>query len=174
MGSSLLIPEIAVLEKIVRPLVVYLFLLFAFRLFGKRELGSISPFDLVIWLTISNVLQNAMIGADNSLTGGLIGAATMFSANWVFARLSVRFPTFEHLLQSQPTVLVENGKILENNLKEELLTVDDLKHALRKNEIDLDEDLPHLRRVLLESDGSITISRRLPKEKGFDKRGSRA
>jgi uncharacterized membrane protein YcaP (DUF421 family) len=173
MGPSLLIPEISVLEKIVRPLVVYLFLLFAFRLFGKRELGSISPFDLVIWLTISNVLQNAMIGADNSLTGGLIGAGTMFAANWLFATLSVRFPTFEHLLLSQPTVLVENGKILENSLRDELLTVEDLKHALRKNEIDLDEDLPYLRRVLLESDGSVTISRKVPKEMGFGKKGRR-
>jgi uncharacterized membrane protein YcaP (DUF421 family) len=82
MDPNLLIPKISILEKIVRPLCVYIFLLVAFRLSGKRELGSIGPFDLVIWLMISNVLQNAMTGADNSLTGGLIGATTMFGANW--------------------------------------------------------------------------------------------
>jgi uncharacterized membrane protein YcaP (DUF421 family) len=170
MRLDLLIPEIPVLEKIVRPLAVYIFLLVAFRLFGKRELGSISPFDLVIWLTISNVLQNAMIGADNSLTGGLVGATTMFVANWFFARLYFRFPKFEHLVQATPTVLVENGKILEQNLQSELLTIDDLRHALRKNQVDLDEDLPYLRRVLLESDGAVTIVRRLPEERAFGKK----
>jgi uncharacterized membrane protein YcaP (DUF421 family) len=169
MYPNFLIPEISILEKIVRPLCVYVFLMVAFRLSGKRELGSIGPFDLVIWLTISNVLQNAMIGADNSLTGGLIGATTMFGANWCFARLSYSFPTFERLVEAKPTVLVENGKILEENLAKELLTVEDLSHALRKNQIDLDQDLPYLRKVLLESDGAITIVRRLYGDRGFEK-----
>ena len=169
MDPNFLIPEIPILEKIVRPLCVYIFLLVAFRLSGKRELGSIGPFDLVIWLTISNVLQNAMIGADNSLTGGLIGATTMFGANWCFARLSYSFPTFERLVEAKPTVLVENGIILKENLAKELLTVEDLSHALRKNQIDLDQDLPYLRKVLLESDGAITIVRRLYGDRGFEK-----
>ncbi len=169
MDPNFLIPEIPILEKIVRPLCVYIFLLVAFRLSGKRELGSIGPFDLVIWLTISNVLQNAMIGADNSLTGGLIGATTMFGANWCFARLSYSFPTFERLVEAKPTVLVENGRILKQNLAKELLTVEDLSHALRKNQIDLDQDLPHLRKVLLESDGAITIVRRLYGDRSFEK-----
>jgi uncharacterized membrane protein YcaP (DUF421 family) len=98
MRPDFYIPEISILEKIVRPLGVYVFLLLAFRVFGKRELGSIGPFDLVVWLTISNVLQNAMIGPDNSWTGGIIGAMTMFVANWLLARLSYRFPSFEHIL----------------------------------------------------------------------------
>jgi uncharacterized membrane protein YcaP (DUF421 family) len=161
------IPEIPILGKIVRPLVVFIFLLIAFRVFGKRELGSISPFDLVIWLTISNVLQNAMIGPDNSLTGGLIGATTMFAANYSFASLVYRFPSFERLIQSAPTILVENGKILEANLKRELLTVEDLRHVLRKNQVDLDEELPFLRKVLLESDGAVTIVRRLHGARGL-------
>jgi uncharacterized membrane protein YcaP (DUF421 family) len=169
MDPNFLIPEIPILEKIVRPLCVYIFLLVAFRLSGKRELGSIGPFDLVIWLTISNVLQNAMIGADNSLTGGLIGATTMFGANWCFARLSYSFPTFERLVEAKPTVLVENGRILKQNLAKELLTVEDLSHALRKNQIDLDQDLPYLRKVLLESDGAITIVRRLYGDRSFEK-----
>jgi len=168
MRPDFYIPEISVLEKIVRPLAVYIFLLIAFRLFGKRELGSIGPFDLVIWLTISNVLQNAMIGPDNSLTGGLIGATTMFAANWFFARVFFHFPSFERLIEAKPTVLIENGKILGHNLERELLTVDDLRHALRKNQVDLDEELPYLRRVMFESDGAITITRRVPMKRGFD------
>ena len=99
MYPGFLIPEVSIVEKIVRPLVVYIFLLAAFRVVGKRELGSISPFDLIILLTISNVVQNAMIGADNSLTGGLIGAATLLAANEVVARLSFRSRQFELLVQ---------------------------------------------------------------------------
>jgi uncharacterized membrane protein YcaP (DUF421 family) len=172
MDPTFLVPEISILAKILRPLLVFLFLLVAFRVFGKRELSSIGPFDLVIWLTISNVLQNAMIGPDNSLTGGLIGATTMFAANYLFATLSYRYPSFERLMQSSPTILVENGKVLIQNLQRELLTVDDLRHALRKNQVDLDEDLPYMRRVVLESDGAITIIRRLPRERGVDRSGS--
>ncbi len=173
MHTTFFIPEISILEKIVRPLLVFLFLLGAFRIFGKRELGSIGPFDLVIWLTISNVLQNAMIGPDNSLTGGIIGATTMFAANYSFAALSYRFPSFERLIQSSPSILVENGKVLTENLKRELLTVDDLRHALRKNQVDLDEELPNLRKVLLESDGAITITRRLHGDRGLKRRSAK-
>ena len=169
MHPSFLFPEVAILEKVLRPLLVYLFLLIAFRIFGKRELGSIAPFDLVIWLTVSNVLQNAMIGPDNSFTGGLIGATTMFTANYLFALASYRYPRLETLMQSSPTVLVQNGNIVSANLRRELLTIEDLRHALRKNQVDLDEELPYLKRVLLESDGAVTITRRLPKERGFSK-----
>jgi len=169
MRPDFYIPEISILEKIIRPLGVYLFLVVAFRVFGKRELGSIGPFDLVIWLTISNVLQNAMIGPDNSWTGGIIGAMTMFIANSSLARLSYRFPSFERILQSQPTVLIENGRIIDKGLQNEFLTIDDLRHALHKNQVDLDHELPNLRKVTLEPDGAITIVRRLPKERGFEK-----
>lgn len=174
MHPTFFLPEISVVEKIVRPLLVFLFLLVAFRIFGKRELGSIGPFDLVIWLTVSNVLQNAMIGPDNSFTGGLIGATTMFAANYFLATLSYRFPSFERLIQSSPSILVENGKVLTENLRRELLTVDDLRHALRKNQVDLDEELPNLRKVLLESDGAITITRRLHGDRGLKRRSAQA
>jgi uncharacterized membrane protein YcaP (DUF421 family) len=166
---SFLAPEIGIIEKVVRPLLVFIFLLAAFRVFGKRELGSIAPFDLVIWLTVSNVLQNAMIGPDNSFTGGLIGATTMFVANYLFALASYRFPKLETFMQSSPTMLIQNGKIMRNNLEKELLTVEDLRHALRKNQVDLEEDLPYLKKVLLESDGVVTITRRVPSDRGFGK-----
>jgi len=158
-----LIPEIPILEKIIRPLVVYIFLLVAIRVFGKRELGSMTAFDLIILLTISNVIQNAMIGADNSLTGGLIGAATIFIVNAIVAWLSYRFPAFAWLVQGQPTVLIENGKILERNLAHELLTNEDLREGLARNQIDLDTELGTIHRAELEPDGSITVTRNLGK-----------
>jgi uncharacterized membrane protein YcaP (DUF421 family) len=170
MYPGFLIPEVSLVEKIVRPLVVYIFLLAAFRVIGKRELGSMSPFDLIILLTISNVVQNAMIGADNSLTGGLIGATTLLVANEAVARLSFRSHRFELLVQGEPTVLIENGKILEKNLEKEALTLDDLWLALRKNQVDPDTDLAAIRRAELESDGSITITRRHSADRSLQQR----
>ncbi len=170
MYPGFLIPEVSIIEKIVRPLVVYVFLVVAFRVVGKRELGSMSPFDLIILLTISNVVQNAMIGADNSLTGGLIGAATLLTANEVVARLSFRSRQFELLVEGEPTVLIENGQIIEKNLAKEALTLDDLRLALRKNQVDPDTELPTIRRAELESDGSITITRRQPADKTLQQR----
>ncbi len=166
MSPNFLIPEISVAEKILRPIVVYIFLLIAFRIVGKRELASMTPFDLIILLTIANVLQNAMIGPDNSLTGGLIGATAMFAANSIIAQLSYHVPGFERFVVGQPTSLIQNGRILKQNLERELLTLDDLKQALRKNMVDLDADLADLRRVALEADGSITITRFTDSELG--------
>lgn len=159
-SDQFLFPQIPVLEKIVRPLVVYLFLLIAFRVFGKRELGQLTPFDLIVLLTISNVVQNAMIGNDNSLSGGLIGATTILVANLVLAYLTFRSRRLERLVEGAPTVLIQDGKILQENLKKELVTEEELRRALRRNEIDPDTDLPLLKRVDLDADGEITIVRK--------------
>jgi uncharacterized membrane protein YcaP (DUF421 family) len=137
------------LEKIVRPFLVYAFLLVAFRIFGKRELGQLTPFDFVVLLIISNVVQNAMIGNDNSLLGGVIGATTIFVTNLAAAYLTFRFPQLERLLESKPTVLIEDGQILQKNLAKELLTEEQLFRALRHNSIDPDMDIPTLKRVEL-------------------------
>jgi uncharacterized membrane protein YcaP (DUF421 family) len=153
-----LVPEIPILEKIIRPLVIYFFLLVVFRIAGKRELGQMTPFDLIILLTISNVLQNAMIGPDNSLGGGLIGAVTMVVANNVVARLSFRLPALARLLESDPTLLIEDGRILIDNLKREAMTRTELERALREHDLDPISDLPLVKRALLEADGKVTIS----------------
>jgi uncharacterized membrane protein YcaP (DUF421 family) len=170
MNLNIFIPEVPLLEKIIRPLIVYIFLLIAFRIFGKRELGTLTPFDLIILLTIANVLQNAMIGADNSVTGGLIGASTMLLANWILARVTFRFPEIERIVEGEPTVLIQNGRILKGNLERELLTEDDLKVALRKNQVDLEQELSTIRRVELDPDGSVTITRNLSKSAGLIQR----
>jgi uncharacterized membrane protein YcaP (DUF421 family) len=153
---QILIPEISVLEKIVRPLVVYFFLLLAFRLAGKRELGQMTPFDLIVLLTISNVLQNAMIGSDNSLGGGIIGALTLFILNGVLSRATFRFPRLAHLLEGSPTVLIDNGLVVEPNLAREVMTVAELQRALRKHSLDW-TDLGRVERAWLELDGTVTV-----------------
>lgn len=165
-----LIPEIPILESIIRPIIVYLFLLIAIRLFGKRELGSMTPFDLIVLLTISNVLQNAMIGPDNSLTGGLIGGTTIFVANAILARLTYRFPSIAWLAQGHPTVLIENGIILQQNLAHELVSLEDLREGLSKNQVDMDTELATVRRAELEPDGSVTVTRNLGAARGVQAR----
>jgi uncharacterized membrane protein YcaP (DUF421 family) len=157
MSLSMLIPEVQILEKIVRPLVIYFFLLIAFRLTGKRELGQMTPFDFIILLTISNVLQNAMIGPDNSLSGGLIGGLTLFCANGLLARLTLRFPALARLLEGEPTVLIEDGRILTKNLRKEIMTPAELERAIRKHELDPIADLPLIEKALLEEDGTVSI-----------------
>src|SRR6188474_690110 len=109
-------------EKILRPIVVYLFLILGLRLAGKRELAQLNPFDLVVLLTISNTVQNAIIGNDNSFVGGVIGAATLLIVNYGVARLTYANSRFERLVEGDATPLIENGKINEASLKRELLT----------------------------------------------------
>jgi len=153
----MLIPEVQILEKIVRPLAVYFFLLFMFRIAGKRELGQMTPFDLIVLLTISNVLQNAMIGPDNSLSGGLIGGMALFCANGLIGRLIFHFPSIARLLEGKPTPLIEDGRILTRNLRREVMTRSELELAIRKHDLDPEADLPLIKQALLEQDGTVTI-----------------
>jgi uncharacterized membrane protein YcaP (DUF421 family) len=157
MNINMLIPEVQILEKIVRPLVVYFFLLIAFRIAGKRELGQMTPFDLIVLLTISNVLQNAMIGPDNSLSGGLIGGLTLFCANGLIGRITLYFPGLARLLEGKPTPLIEEGRILTKNLRREVMTRTELERAIRKHDLDPETDLPFIKKALLEQDGTVTI-----------------
>jgi uncharacterized membrane protein YcaP (DUF421 family) len=116
-----------------------------------------TPFDLIILLTISNVLQNAMIGPDNSLTGGLIGGLTLLCANGLIGRLTLHFPSIGRLLEGKPTPLIEDGKVLTRNLRREVMTQAELERSIRKHELDPDTDLSLIKRALLEQDGTVTI-----------------
>ena len=153
---NFLIPEVSIVEKIIRPVIVYLFLLIAFRLAGKRELGQMTPFDLIVLLTISNVLQNAMIGNDNSLGGGIIGALTLLILNGAISRVIFRFPRFAHLLEGEPTTLIQDGVIVEPNLRREVMTIDELQRALRKHGLEWN-DVVRVEKALLELDGTVTV-----------------
>jgi uncharacterized membrane protein YcaP (DUF421 family) len=150
-------PELPVLEKITRAAAVYVFLLVALRLTGKRQLGQMSSFDLVVLLIISNIVQNAMIGNDNSVTGGFIGAATILVLNYTVARLVVADKRVERLVEGAPTLLIHNGKVIEENMHRELLTRDELMAALRRQGILAIEEV---RVALLEETGAITAVRK--------------
>ncbi|MBI3824770.1 MAG: DUF421 domain-containing protein [Candidatus Rokubacteria bacterium] len=147
-------PEIPLWEKVFRTVVVYLFVLIAFRLTGKRQVGQLTPFDLVVLLIISNVVQNAVIGKDDSLGGGIIGAITMLALNYAVVELTFRSRRWRHLLEARPTVLVHDGRVLEDHLRRERLTHEDLLAALRKSGI---ADLSHVRFAVLEPNGGISV-----------------
>src|ERR1700688_3993315 len=100
-----------ILEKLLRPVIVYLVLVVLLRVFGKRELAQLNPFDLVVLLSLSNTVQNAIIGEDNSVSGGVIGAFSLLAINWLVARTLFRLPKLTRLIEGRATVLVHNGKI---------------------------------------------------------------
>src|SRR5205823_14040329 len=152
--TSLLVPEIGIWEKVLRSVVVYLFMLLAFRFTGKRQVGQLTPFDLVVLLIISNVVQNAVIGPDNSLGGGLLGAAVILGLNYAFVDLTFRSKRLRRLLEATPTLLIHNGQILHQNLKKERITLDDLHAALRRAGI---VDAEHVRVAVLEENGGISV-----------------
>src|SRR3954465_9682764 len=110
-----------ILEKILRPILVYFFLVIALRVFGKRELAQLNPFDLVVLLSLSNTVQNAIIGNDNSLSGGLIGALALLAMNYVVVRFLFKHRRLDQILEGEPTSLVKDGKICEDGLAKELL-----------------------------------------------------
>src|SRR3954463_2958086 len=105
-----------VAEKVMRPALVYVFLVLALRVFGKRELAQLNPFDLVVLLSLSNTVQNAIIGDDNSVTGGLIGALSLFTTNYLVIRFLFRHRRLDQLLEGTPTLLIEHGRVLPSSL----------------------------------------------------------
>jgi uncharacterized membrane protein YcaP (DUF421 family) len=145
-------------EIILRTAVVYVVVLVLLRTAGKRELGQMSPVDLVVILVISNAVQNAMTGGDNSLIGGIIAATTLVAVNTAFSRVGHRVPYLKHLFESQPTVLVEGGKLIKRNLERENVEEDELMMAVREHGI---EELAGVEAAYLERDGSISI---IPKD----------
>jgi uncharacterized membrane protein YcaP (DUF421 family) len=151
---GLLTPEIGILEKVLRAAAVYVFLLAAFRLTGKRQIGQLTPFDLVVLLVISNIVQNAMIGNDNSLGGGIIGATTILVLNWAVVELTFRFKRLRRLIEARPTVLIHDGRILYDRLRAERITMDDLEAALRRGGI---ADPTRVRYAVLEESGGISV-----------------
>ncbi|MGD0015170.1 MAG: YetF domain-containing protein [Bryobacteraceae bacterium] len=119
--------KLAVAEKILRPIIVYIFLVVCLRIFGKRQLAQLNAFDLVVLLSISNTVQNAMIGDDTSLTGGLIGAFSLFGINYLVLRFVFRHRTLDQMLEGKPAVLIEHGKVRRKALAKELLSEAELK-----------------------------------------------
>ena len=146
-------------EKILRPIVVYFFLIFGLRLAGKRELAQLNPFDLVVLLTLSNTVQNAIIGDDNSVTGGLIGAATLLALNYAVVRFLYGHDKLEQLVEGAPDVLIENGVIQPDRLRQELITLQELEAAAHKQGL---ASLDEVDRAVLEPGGSICFLAKKP------------
>src|SRR3954470_13304219 len=132
LAADMFVLGLPIAEKIARPVIVYVFLIVGLRLAGRRELAQLNPFDLVVLLTISNTVQNAIIGDDNSVTGGIIGASTLLAVNYLVIRFLFRHEKIDRLVEGDETVLVENCCVMHDKLEKELLTVHELESAAHK------------------------------------------
>jgi uncharacterized membrane protein YcaP (DUF421 family) len=151
--------SLPVAEKVLRPIIVYLFLVVGLRLAGKRELAQLNPFDLVVLLTLSNTVQNAIIGEDNSVTGGIIGASTLLFVNYIVVRFMSRHERFERLIEGDPDVLIEDGELKTSRLQQEAISIGELEAAAHKQGF---ASLSEIDRAVLEPSGSICFFAKKP------------
>ena len=157
-SADLFYPGIPVVEKIIRTIIVYAFLLIGLRLAGKRELTQLNPFDLVVLLLLANTVQNAIIGEDNSLLGGLLGAATLLVLNAIIVRALFHWGKLD-AIEGKPELLIRNGHIVRTHLERELITLAELEAAARKQGI---ESLAHVKHCRLETGGALTFITKHP------------
>ncbi|MGA3079929.1 MAG: YetF domain-containing protein [Terracidiphilus sp.] len=143
-----------ILEKLLRPVIVYLVLVLLLRLFGKRELAQLNPFDLVVLLSLSNTVQNAIIGDDNSVTGGIVGAFSLLAINWLVVRVLFRSRRLTRALEGRATVLVRNGQIDQKALARESLSREELLSVIHRQGF---EDVHQVRRCQLEPNGTFYV-----------------
>lgn len=161
MLHDLFVTGVPVAEKLVRTLFVYLFLLIGLRLAGKRELGQLNPFDFVVLLLLSNTVQNAIIGNDNSLLGGLIGATALLIVNWFVVRYLYTHPAIARIIEGDPDLLIQKGKLRVEHLKRELITPEELEAAARRQGI---EGLHNVETCRLEVGGALTFVAKEPSD----------
>lgn len=157
--QDMFVLAVPVLEKILRPAVIYLFLVVGLRLSGKRELVQLNPFDLVVLLTLSNTVQNAIIGDDNSVTGGIIGATSLLVINYLVVRFLYGHHKLDEVIEGRADVLIEEGKVNTRHLKRELITMSQLAAAARKQGFD---SLAEVHQCILEPGGTLTFLARKP------------
>jgi uncharacterized membrane protein YcaP (DUF421 family) len=143
-----------ILEKLARPVIVYVALVLLLRLFGKRELAQLNPFDLVVLLSLSNTVQNAIIGEDNSVTGGLIGAFGLLAINWLVVRFLYRSPRMTRIFEGRLTVLVRDGQVDKQALRRESLTREELVEVIHRQGF---EGVHQVKRCELEPNGTFYI-----------------
>jgi uncharacterized membrane protein YcaP (DUF421 family) len=152
-------PGLPLLEKVLRPILVYAALVVLLRVFGKRELAQLNPFDLVVLLSLSNTVQNAIIGDDNSISGGLVGAVSLLGVNYFVVRFMFKHRRLDQLLEGEPTTLIENGKVCETALARELLTVGELHTVAHRQGF---KSLEEVECCVLEPGGSFFIEGHQP------------
>jgi uncharacterized membrane protein YcaP (DUF421 family) len=143
-----------ILEKLARPAIVYLVLVVLLRIFGKRELAQLNPFDLVVLLSLSNTVQNAIIGDDNSVSGGIIGAFGLLAINWMVVRVLFRSPGLTRILEGRSVVLVRNGQIDRKALERESLSREELIAVIHRQGF---ENIGQVRKCELEPNGTFYV-----------------
>jgi uncharacterized membrane protein YcaP (DUF421 family) len=143
-----------ILEKLLRPVIVYLVLVLLLRLFGKRELAQLNPFDLVVLLSLSNTVQNAIIGDDNSVTGGVIGASSLLAINWFVVRVLFRSKKLTRAIEGRAAVLIRNGQVDPRALERESLTREELISVIHRQGF---EDVHQVHRCELEPNGTFYV-----------------
>jgi uncharacterized membrane protein YcaP (DUF421 family) len=159
MSTNMFHMPLSIGEKLLRPVIVYLFLIVFLRLFGKRELAQLNPFDLVVLLSLSNTVQNAMIGDDNSVSGGIIGAFALLAINWLLMWVLYRTPKINAALEGKAATLIQGGVVDEAALKKETLTHEELISILNKNGFD---DPADVEVCILEPNGTFYVKGRHP------------
>jgi uncharacterized membrane protein YcaP (DUF421 family) len=157
--TDLFTPDISILEKIIRPVIVYLFLVIGLRLAGKRELAQLNTGDLIVLLTLSNTVQNAIIGNDNSVTGGIIGATTLLIVNYIWTRFLFAHEKLDRLAEGDPDVLIEGGVIKHDRLKKEQILRSELEIAAHKQGF---ASLDEVDQAVLEPGGTIAFVGKKP------------
>jgi uncharacterized membrane protein YcaP (DUF421 family) len=159
MWTAIFAPGAPLAEKILRPAIVYLALVVFLRVFGKRELAQLNPFDLVVLLSLSNTVQNAIIGNDNSLSGGLIGAFALMAINYLVVRFLFRHRRLDQIFEGKPTTLIEGGRMLDKELAKELLTRAELLTVLHRQGFDGPQEVE---RCVLEPGGTFFVQGKTP------------
>jgi uncharacterized membrane protein YcaP (DUF421 family) len=148
-----------VIEKIARTVLVYFFIVLGLRLAGKRELAQLNPLDFTVLLTLSNAVQNAIIGEDTSVTGGIISASTLLVVNYIMVRLVFEHPKLEHLAEGAAEVLIEGGQLRGDRLRRELISETELASAARRQGF---ASLAEVDRAVLEPGGTLSFRGRVP------------
>ena len=139
---------------IFRSIIVYLFIIFAIRLFGKKELTQLSIIDLVFILLISNAVQSAMVGENTTLFGGLLAATSLFSVNWILKNIIFRLPKLSRLIQGNPIMLVYHGKILNKHLTDAKISREEIDASIREHGV---KNIKGVDLAVLEIDGNISV-----------------
>lgn len=152
---------IPLLEKIARPVIVYLALILLIRVFGKRELAQLNPFDLIVLLSLSNTVQNALIGNDNSVSGGILGALTLLSINWLVVRLLYSSPKLERIFEGTDQTLILNGVLDHAALRREVLSEEELLAVVHRQGFD---DFDEVQECSINSNGSFYVRGRQPSQ----------
>ena len=153
--------SIPIAEKILRPVIVYVFLVLLLRVFGKRELAQLNPFDLVVLLSLSNTVQNAIIGDDNTVAGGLIGAFTLLFVNYLVVRYLFRHRRLDQIIEGKPSTLVKDGRLCKDALAKELISVAELRTLARRQGF---EGLHEVEECTLEPGGAFIMKRKCPSD----------